>query len=100
MDEDEFYRNAREKLYPKMKASAIAVIIATEPDPKLCMEIGAAVLFDKPLVVVVPLGEKLPSNLSRIASAIVQGDANPAKTKQRMEDAITRVLANDKRVKQ
>lgn len=99
-DEDEFYRSARNEMFPKLKESVLSVVIAADPDPKLCLEIGAAILFDKPIVVLVPDGRKIPSNLSRIASAIVQGDAGNAKVQKRLQDAISRVIANDRRVKQ
>jgi hypothetical protein len=98
--EDEFYRQAREGLFPKMKDSALSITIVGDPDPKLCMELGAAILFDKPIVVIVPEGKKLSANLSRVASAVVQGDVRQPKVKQRLQDAILRVIANDKRVKQ
>lgn len=99
-DEDEFYRSARNEMFPKLKESVLSVVIAADPDPKLCLEIGAAILFDKPIVVLVPDGRKIPSNLSRIASAIVQGDAGNAKVQKRLQDAISQVIANDRRVKQ
>lgn len=100
MGEDEFFRRAREDLFPKMKGAALSIVIAADPDPKLCMELGAAILLDKPIVVVVPEGQKLPTNLSRIASAIVQGDISQSKGKKQLQEAITRVIKNDKRMKQ
>lgn len=98
-DEDEFFEHARRDMFPKMKESIISIVIAAEPDPKLCLELGAAILFDKPIVVLVPVGEKLPSNLARLASAVVQGDVKNDVTKQRLEAAISKVIANDKRTK-
>jgi hypothetical protein len=98
-DDDEFYEHARNDLFPKMKESVLSIVIAQDPDPKLCLELGAAILFDKPIVVLVPVGEKLPSNLARLASAVVQGDVKNDVTKQRLEAAISKVIANDKRTK-
>lgn len=100
-DEDEFLKHAREDMFPKMRDSAIALtIVSDDPDPKLCVELGAAILFDKPLICVVPPGRKVSSNLRRVASVIVQGDTNDAATMQRLEDAINQVMKKDSRVKQ
>lgn len=96
-NEDEFFRHARTEMFPKMKGSAISVVISGEPDPKLCLELGAAILFDKPIIAVVPVGRKIPSNLARVASAIIQGDIRDDVTKQELQAAISRVLENDKR---
>lgn len=99
-DEDEFFQSARDNLFPKLKTSALSITIMAEPDPKLCMELGASILFDKPIIALVPPGQRVPANLRRVASAIVEGDMKDPATKQRLQDAITRVLANDRRVKQ
>jgi hypothetical protein len=98
-DDDEFYQSARERLFPKLKGSVLSITIAGDPDPKLCLELGASILFDKPIIVLVPPGYKVPANLTRVASAIVEGDAQDGATKQRLQDAIERVLANDSRTK-
>ena len=100
-DEDEFFRHSREEMFPKMKGSAISITLAhDDPDPKLCMELGAAILFDKPIICVVLPGRKVANNLRRVASAIVEGSMDDPKTKQRLQDAISNVLANDVRTKQ
>jgi glycosyltransferase A (GT-A) superfamily protein (DUF2064 family) len=68
---DWLYRAERD-MFPKMQASVLSMVIATgKPDAKLALEIGAAVLFDKPMVVVVQRGVVLPETLRRIARAIV-----------------------------
>lgn len=87
-------------MFPKMKDSALTVIIAGEPDPKLCLELGAAILFDKPLIVAVPRGSKVSSNLKRVASAIVELDMNDPSSQDKLQQALTQVLAKDKRCRQ
>ena len=96
-DEDEFFRHARTEMFPKMKESAISIVIGGEPDPKLCLELGAAILFDKPIIAVILPGVKIPANLARVASAIIQGDLRDAAVEGKLKDAITRIMANDKR---
>jgi hypothetical protein len=102
-DVDDFFRSARVELFPKMKGSvALSItILSANVDPKICMELGAAILFDKPLVIIVPDPETvIPANLKRVASAIVIGNPSDPAIQQQVQDAITAVIENDRRVKQ
>ena len=71
---DEFLEHARRDMFPKMKSSAFVLSIMGEPDPKLCLEIGAAIMFNKPILVVVPKGCEVPLALRTIAHKIVDID--------------------------
>lgn len=93
-------KRAKEEMFPKMKESALSVtIFNSEPDPKLCIEVGAAVLFDKPLIILAPNGAKLPANLKRLASAIIFGSPSEESTIRELNAAVTRVLTEDQRAK-
>lgn len=93
---DDYLKLAEQEMLPKMKGSALVVsIVASEPDIKQCLEIGAAILYDKPIILFVPKDRIVSANLRRIASAIVQGD-NP-KSNAALKDAISNVLENDAR---
>lgn len=71
---DFLYRAERDML-PKMKASAMSLVIGADtPDIKLCLEVGAAILFDKPLLIIVPPGRTISKGLQRVASAVVELD--------------------------
>jgi len=94
-----YLRRAEREVFPKMKASTISLAIAGDPDPKLCLELGAMILFDKPIIVLVPNGRQVPANLKRVASAIVHGDMSDPTTTQRLQKAIGDVLRNDVRSK-
>lgn len=94
-----YYRYAKEDLFPKMKSSSISITIAGEPDPKLCLELGAMILFDKPIIVLVPEGHTLPANLKRVAAAIVYGNPQNPHTMKELQNAITSVSGNDQRAK-
>ena len=97
---DEFFDRAAKELFPMMKNAAMSITLVGEPDPKLCMELGAAIMYDKPIIAVVPVGRRIPANLKRVASAIVQGDVSDPKVRQQLQDAISRVFEGDQRVKQ
>ena len=98
---DEYYRHAKKTLFPKMKSSDMSIaIIGSDPDPKLCMEIGAAVMFDKPIILIVrDYATKVPANLKRVASAIIYGEHSNPDTQRRLEGAITALIENDIRIK-
>lgn len=71
---DWLFRAERE-MFPKMEGAAISLVISSEkPDAKLALEVGAAILFGKPLIIVHKKGETVPVNLRRVASAVVEID--------------------------
>lgn len=95
-----FFRRAKEYMFPRMKASAMSLTVLTaDPDPKLCIELGAAILFDKPIVIVAPPDVPIPANLKRLAAHIIQGDMSDPATGQKLRDALTAVMENDQRTK-
>lgn len=90
------------EVMPQMQDSAISLAIIGKPDAKLCLEIGAAVLFDKPIIIAVRKGDPVPANIKRVASAIIELDRDNLEspiTQQQIQDAITQVLTHDARVR-
>jgi hypothetical protein len=68
-----FFERARRDMFPKMQSSAISLmILGSEPDPKLCMELGAAILFDKPIIALAIKGRPVPELLKRIAAPVIE----------------------------
>lgn len=85
--------SAGRDMLPKMKNSAISIAIFGDTvDPKLCLEIGAAILYDKPIVLLVIENENVPPALERVAAAIVRGSINDPEVQAKFEAAILRVL--------
>ncbi len=96
----QYLDHAEKKMLPKLMESALCVSInATKPDIKQCLEMGAAVLFDKPIVLVVPEGTQVSSNMKRCAAIIIHGDITKSKVKQELTQALQSILKNDKRVR-
>jgi hypothetical protein len=89
---------------PAMMDSTICCVIGSDqPDPKLCLEIGAAVLLDKPLILCLPRGRSISFNLRAAATAIIETEPDGSLTeiqKQEFDRAVTRVLKHDPRAKQ
>ena len=106
-DEDpvirEFLRQFGETILPKMMESALCCVIGSDrPDPKQCLEVGAAVLLDKPLILCLPRGRSISVNLRSCATAIIEVNEDGTMTEIQREEfqrAITRVIKNDPRIK-
>jgi hypothetical protein len=95
-----YFRHAKADLFPKLKESAVSLMILGELDPKLCLELGAMVLFDKPIIVIVPRDMPITANLKRVASVIVQGDPHYPATQERLREALISVIQKDQRSRQ
>jgi len=97
---EQYLEHAKSEMFPKLKSSAISVTLLNDnPDPKLCLELGAAILFDKPLIIVVSRGERVSSNLRRVATVILEGNPNDPAFQLQLTNAIHNILANDERAK-
>ena len=84
---------------PKMRGSALTISIAPtqdgkyqQGDVKYWVELGASIMMDKPIIVVVMADTELPERLVRVADEIVRlpDGVNPEGSQQLME-AIKRV---------
>jgi hypothetical protein len=83
---------------PQIKESVMMMSIASdEPDAKQCLETGAAVLLDKPIIVIIPPGRQVSTNLKRCASAIIEGNPSEPGFQERLQATIIAVIANDQR---
>jgi hypothetical protein len=93
MSSDDYFEHARREMFPKMKDSAFCLSIIDEPDPKLCLEIGAAIMFDKPIMVVVPRGKTVPLSLRTIAHKIVEiEDMQDEASRERVSAAVKEMM--------
>jgi hypothetical protein len=92
----DFLFRAERDMLPKMKASAMSLVIGAEhADIKLALEVGAAILFDKPLLVVVPPGRLIPEGLRRVATLVLEdfdftAPGSQAKLKQAIDTMMGR----------
>lgn len=95
----EYAKSAQEELVPKIKDSAItAMLYHDPPDAKLAIELGYSILLDKPLLIMVGPGDKIPENLRRIADGVIEyGDLSDPKTAARIHAEIDRVMKKRER---
>jgi hypothetical protein len=94
--------HAEKEMLPKMKDSALTIsLFHGEVDIKQCLEIGAAILLDKPIILVASKDKPIPANLKRVASAIIEcDDTKDPSTWAKVNAAISKVLDEDRRVQE
>lgn len=75
---DRFVSHVREELVPKIFSSSIYLSITPESpekvDVKFAVELGLAVMLDKPIIAMVRPGAVVSDNLRRVARRIVEVD--------------------------
>jgi len=96
-----YIAHAEREMIPQMEKSAFVVsLVSSSVDAKVCLEIGAAVMLDKPIIAVIVQGATVPANLKRVASVIIEGDIKDEATLDKIQQAMTSVIENDGRLKQ
>lgn len=84
-----------EEMLPKLSQSAINVSIAPgdEGDVKFWVELGASIMLDKPIIVVVEPGREVPGKLRQVADRIVAIDLSTEDGQKQLTEAIVLTLA-------
>jgi len=82
-----------EEMLPKLTDSrCMAMLLSgTDPDVKMAVELGFALLLDKPLILLVTPNTAVPERLRRAADAIVVGEIQHPNTQKELAAAIKRV---------
>ena len=63
----------KDDLLPKMRASSFVMgLIEPESDPFVLMQVGAALLLDKPLILIAMRGASIPAKARQLAEAVLQ----------------------------
>jgi hypothetical protein len=87
-------KQAEERMFPQMEQSGIVIAFCKGKfDAKLALEIGAMLLFDKPMILVVSKLRPVPARLLRIADAVVTLDEDWATNPEKTADAVTEAMA-------
>lgn len=89
----EFVNDVRENVIKQMADSALVTTINPgdrEPDVKLAVETGMAILLDKPMVLLAHADDPIPPALERAAYAVVRytGDLDTEEGKQEVFDQL------------
>lgn len=69
-------RDVLDNMAPKLRSSDFVISLAPSDgslgDAKLWVELGASIMYDKPVIVVVPHDGPIPEHLERVADEIVR----------------------------
>lgn len=73
---DEWEERVRRELVPKLEQTAcvVSLVPGGEPDVKYAVELGLSIMLDKPILLVVQPGLRVPPKLALIADGIIEGD--------------------------
>jgi nucleoside 2-deoxyribosyltransferase len=75
---DKWAQRIKREVAPKVDESAVFVSL-TPADPedldiKFAVELGMAIMLDKPIVAVIPVGKKVPAKLAAVVDRFVEAD--------------------------
>lgn len=94
----EFMEHAEAHMVPKMRASMLAFVIWNDNvDIKLALEVGTAVLLDKPIIVLAVQDEPIPPLLMGLARKVIRGDPLDESVQDRIRDEITEAVIDIER---
>jgi hypothetical protein len=82
---DEFVRHVRTETVQGMMESAFVMSLVPEdkPDIKFAVELGLAIMLDKPIVAVTMPGRKVPPGLRKVATAVICADLDTEEGRRR-----------------
>lgn len=94
-ERDEWQRiitHAREDTIRQMEASAfVATLVPDEPDIKFMLELGMAIMLDKPIIALVTPTSKVPDRLRLIADEVIEVDLDTEEGREKIAEAISRI---------
>jgi hypothetical protein len=95
-DWQRYEKHVRENVVPMIRDTSIFVSITPgdgKPDVKFAVELGFGIMYDKPIVLAVPPGTKLPNKLVKVADRIVELDPNDKDTHDRLVEVLLEMKA-------
>lgn len=96
-DDREFQRVVTEGLVPRIEGSAAFVSICPgvdRIDAKFCVELGVAIMLDKPILAVVEPGIAVSDRLRRVADVVVEADITTEEGQRTVAEAIKEFQAH------
>jgi len=95
---DAFAKRCREELVPKIEDSSIFISITPnnpeKVDIKFAVELGLAIMYDKPICAIISPGTKIPEKMSRVVDKFVEMDFNDPTQKDRLIAALNEMKDN------
>jgi len=88
-------KDVQENLIPRIDNSAVTISLMPNgaPDVKYAVELGLSIMLDKPIIIAVQPGGKIPLKLAKVADEIVEIDlSQSAVSALRVQEAMNRVI--------
>ena len=92
---DDFVRHVRENTVKAMEQSAyvMSLVPEGEPDIKFAVELGLAIMLDKPIIALVMPGTTIPPGLRKVAGAIIEADLDTEDGRRRAAEQMKKAMA-------
>lgn len=98
--DDEFVKAVHQGLIPKLEDSAYCAVLVgggdrEKVDVQWCVELGAMIMLDKPIMAIAVAGQPIPNKLRLVADEIVELDSGleTDESQRRVHEALTRMGA-------
>lgn len=90
-DARKFLRRAFKELLPKLQTSSVVFSLVPRgpADIKYAVELGLSIMLDKPIILVVSPGARVPAKLAKVADEILEGDITDPVGQNSLKDRIT-----------
>ena len=86
-----FEKEVAANIYTSAIGLAICPKNADEIDAKICLEIGAMILLNKPIILCIPPGSEIPEKLAKVVDEFVEYKPNDNQCKKALVEAIHRM---------
>jgi hypothetical protein len=89
----EYLNRAAKEMIPKMEEAVyVMTILSGSIDPKLCLELGAAILLEKPLILLSCNNTWIPPKLRALADEIIEiDDIHDKQAIEKIKEAMLRM---------
>jgi len=93
-----FFERARRELFPKINDSAVFLsLYSGDIDPSFCMQLGAAILLRKPILVVAVKGAEVPPKLVAIADKVLHIEMDAPDAHEKLRAAVAELIGDKPR---
>ena len=95
----QWIRDVEQHMTPKMESSGsvVSMVPRGKTDVKFAVELGMAIMLDKPIIALVQPGTHVPARLLRVADEIIEADLSTDAGRQsvmaRVQEAMQKVVA-------
>lgn len=93
-DAQQWLAHVRKTLIPMIDDSELTISLAPrgETDIKFAVELGLSIMFNKPILAVIGVGQKIPPKLAQVADMVVEIDLADPTASVQIQSAITAMM--------